>query len=949
MQKYFYTFLFLVSTISSFGGIIRGVVNDSKNNSPLTGVVITITGTGKGNVTDFDGKYEITDIPDGNYEIVFNYTGYTAFKQTVKFEGKNEVNLDVKMMPETIELTDHVIKAVRITNTENSVINEIKNSTTIVSGTSAAQISKTLDRNAADVVKRIPGVTIQDDRFIIIRGLPDRYNTVWLNDASTPSSEADKKSFSFDIIPAGLIDRLLIYKAPSPELPGDFAGGMAKVYSTCITDKNQYTVSLQSSSREFSTGTTGSYGKQGGSDWMGYDDGKRSIPNGIPGLLSSSLPNYKANIGTWSRSFGNDWGISTSKLSPDLRFSGSVSNVWKLKNLKIGNTLGVVYSNTKTNTQIHRQDWDSLTRSYNYNDQKSVTNVSAGIMDNVGVTVGNSKFEFRNLYNQIGTSTVTLRNSIRDTGAATDVDQRAYSIGYESRATYATELTGTHKNKKDTRRYTWTLGYSDLFKNQPDLRRIKYTKAQTDPDSLYKAQIAASVDPINGGGRLYSTLYEKTYSFNHQFSQQITIKKKYTFDVNAGNFIEYKSRSFKMRQFGYTIKPGAAAFTLKGLPINTIFDNANIDSNSKFKIQEATNPYDKYDGTNKLIASYISLKLPIGRHISVIGGARYEYNEQGLTGYINQDTTPIHPNNITKFLLPSANLTYTFTDKKLLRVAYGKTLNRPEFREWAPTYYYDFDELAGVKGSLFKTTATRNKSNNGDTLKVAEIQNLDLRYEFYPGIGEMIQIGGFYKSFTNPIQKVVVPGSGSDSRTFTFINADNAYCYGLEVDVRKSLAFIDDKFKTDIFKDFALVGNLALAKSVMNIDSSQIKNVIPQSSIQGQSPYIVNLGLYYQSEKQGLQGSLLYNVYGPRMYAVGTTNSGGESIGEMPFQSLDFTISKMFRKRYILNFGVQNLLGSRVVFMKDANRDNKFDSKNDVDYKTYYPGRYYSLGLKIKI
>lgn len=949
MHKILYSFLLVILSLNAFAGNIKGTVTDSKNSSPLSGVVVKLTNTANGAVTDFDGKYELTDIAAGSYEIQFSYATYITYKQNITLGKDESLVMDMKLMPESTELKDHVVKASRITNTENSVISEIKNSSTVVSGTSAAQISKSMDRNAADVVKRIPGVTIQDDRFIVIRGLPDRYNTVWLNDASTPSSEADKKAFSFDIIPAGLIDRVLVFKTPSPELPGDFAGGMVKVYTTSIADKNQLTVSLQTSSREYSTGTDFNYNTPSKTDWLGYDDGSRSIPSAIPGKISSKDPNYKDNINAWSKSFGNDWVVNTAKANPDMRFSLALSNVWKLKNIKIGNTLGAAYSNTNTNYQIHRQDWDSTTRTYNYNDRKSTNNVSSGIMDNIGIAIGNSKIEFRNLYNQIGTSSLTVRKSIRDTGlVATDVDQLAYAMGYESRATYATELTGTHKNNADTRKYTWTIGYTDLFKNQPDLRRIKYTKQQTDNDSLYKAQVAGNVDILNGGGRFYSTLYEKTYSFNHQFTQKIAINKEFSFDLNAGNYIEYKSREFSIRQLGYSIKSGANALTLKGLPVNQIFADSNVGGTGLFNIGEVTNPYDKYSGENKLIASYLSVKVPAGKHLNIVAGARYEYNEQSVKGYINQDTVAITPMIKTKFLLPSVNASYNFSDKSLIRFAYGKTLNRPEFREWAPTYYYDFDELAGVKGSLFKTTATINKSNIGDTLKVAQIQNFDVRYELYPAAGEMIQVGGFYKSFTDPIQRIIVPGSGSDSRTFTFINANSAYCMGVELDLRKNLSFVDDLAKTNVFRNFTLVGNLTLAKSEMSIDSSKIKNVTPKSTIQGQSSYIVNAGLFYQSDSNGFQGSLLYNVFGPRMYAVGTTVSGGESIGEMPFQSFDFVLSKVFHKHYSVNIGIQNLLNARVLFMKDINRDNKFDAKNDLDYKSYYPGRYYTIGVKIK-
>ncbi len=947
MLRYFLSFFIAFLSFNSFAGSIKGVVIDSKNNSPLIGVAVSLNGTTKGTVTDIDGKYELTDLANGAYEIVFTYATYNTYKQNVTISNNGDIVFDMKMMPENTELKGTVVKSGRVTNTENAVINEIKNNSTIVSGVGAAQISKTNDRNAADVVKRIPGVTIQDDRFIVVRGLPDRYNAVWLNDAGTPSSESDKKAFSFDIIPAGLIDRVLVFKTPSPELPGDFAGGMVKVYTTSLADKNQVTVSLQTSSREFTTGSNFNYNTPSSTDMLGYDDGKRSIPKGFPDHLDTKAPDYKTNIAAWSKAFGNDWIVNSTKANPDARFSLALSNVVKLKKIKIGNTLGLAYSNVYMNQQSEQQGWDSSSKSYHFHDVRSVNNISAGAMDNIGVAVGNTKIEFKNLYNQIGTSALTLRNSVADTTISSQNIQRSYAMGYESRATYASQLMGSHKNNDGTRKYNWTLGYTDLFKNQPDLRRINFAQQVVGDDTTYRAQVPSTVDILNGG-KYYSTLFEHAYSFNHQFTQQIKITKKFAIDVSAGNYLEYKKRSLQIRQLGYTIKSGAATQAILTTPINGLFVDSNIDGDKRFKIGEVTNPYDHYDAENKLIASFVSLKVPVGKHVTILGGARYEYNEQSINTILNLDT--IHPKIITKYLLPSVNAAYNFTEKSLVRAAYGKTLNRPEFREWAPVYYYDFDQLAGNYGSLFPTTVTspKNKSGIGDTLKVAEVQNFDVRYEFYPGAGEMIQVGGFYKSFTNPIQRVVIVSGGSDSKSFGFVNAESAYCYGLELDVRKNLAQLDSILGTRVFGDLTLVGNIALTKSELTIDSSKVNGAIPHSGVQGQSPYIINAGLYYQNAATGFQGSVLYNVFGPRMYAVGTTAAGAESIGEMPFQSLDISLSKLFHKHYMLNIGVQNLLNSRVMFMEDINRDSKFDSKNDRDQRSFYPGRYYSLGVKIK-
>jgi hypothetical protein len=947
MLKIFYTFLIVLLTQTAFGGNIKGTITDSKNSEPLSGVVVTLTGTGKGTVSDLDGKYEFVGLTDGTYEIVFTYTTYNTYKQSIAISGAQDIVLDMKMMPEITVLKDQVIKSARITYTENAVINEIRQSNAVVSGTSAAQISKTMDRNAADVVKRIPGVTIQDDRFVIIRGLPDRYNTVFLNDAGTPSSESDKRAFSFDMIPAGLIDRVLVFKTPSPELPGDFAGGMVKVYTSSLPDKNKITVSLQTCSREFSTGTSFNYNAPYKNDWIAKDDGQRDIPAGIPDFITTKDPTYKQNIEKWSKSFGNDWIVSNTKANPDFRGSISLSNVIKLKKIKIGNVLGVSYSNVYTNFNTHRQDWDSIAKVYNYNDQRSVNNVSVGILENMGVVIGNSKIEFKNIYNQVGSSSVTLRKTIRDTVNIADRDEKAYAMAYENRTTYAGQLTGSHKNTADTRKYTWTVGHTDIVKNQPNRRILKYVKDPSQSDSFYRSQVSSAVDILNGG-RFYAKLTEKTYSFNHQYTQTVKIGKSYAFDLTAGNYLEYKTRKFKIRQLGYSIKSNATTNSIKYLPINEIFADSNVDGLNKFKIGEVTNLYDEYDGGNELITGYLSAKVPIGKNIKVIGGVRYENNVQSIVAVVNTDT--ISPKIETNFFLPSVNAVYNFSEKSLVRTAYGKTLNRPEFREWAPIYFYDFDELAGNKGSMFPTTASRNKLNNqGDTLKVAEIQNFDVRYELYPNSGEMVQVGAFYKSFRNPIQRVLVPASSfGDNRTFTYINADKAYCYGLEIDFRKNLNWLDKVMGTNVMKDFALVGNLTIAKSEFTVDTSVVNGAVTKAPLQGQSPYIINAGAFYQNDDNGFQGSVLYNVSGPRMYAIGTNESGGESLGEMQFQSLDITISKLFLKHYSVNIGVQNALNSRVWFMKDSNRDNEFSGKEDKDFRSYYPGRYYTLGVKIK-
>ena len=233
-------------------------------------------------------------------------------------------------------------------------------------------------------------------------------------------------------------------------------------------------------------------------------------------------------------------------------------------------------------------------------------------------------------------------------------------------------------------------------------------------------------------------------------------------------------------------------------------------------------------------------------------------------------------------------------------------------------------------------------------MDVAEVQNFDVRWEFYPNPSELIHVGAFYKSFKNPIQQITLGGYADPY--FSFMNCTKAYVAGVEVDVRKNLMFLDDKLGTGFFKNFVLVGNVSLGKSELTIDSTygaeHNGNVVLKGPLQGQSNYVANAGFFYQNDSLGLLASVLYNVYSPRVYAIGTSGDG--SIGELAFHSFDASVSKIFAKNYTLTFGVQNLLNSSVRLYEDTNQDNKFDSKTDMPYKTYKPGQYFTLGIKVR-
>ncbi|MDZ4757385.1 MAG: TonB-dependent receptor [Bacteroidota bacterium] len=913
-------------------GQIAGRVVDAKSGEPLSGVNINLKGKKLNTFSDNTGGFQFTDLDSGVYNLEFiNGTYKNKAVNEVSVQPNNTTTIKVKMENADAEqLKGTRVTATRAKNTEAAIVLDMKRSDNIVSGISASQIQKGQDRDASEVVRRVPGVTIIENRFIMIRGLNDRYNTVWLNDAAAPSSETDKKAFSFDIIPAGLIDKILIYKTPSADLPGDFAGGMVKIYTKAFPEKTSISFDIKSSYRSGSTGNMFDYNTKSKTDWLGFDDGQRKLPTGLNEYISK----YDKNIESETKAFSSDWAKQEQKAMPDMRVNFNFNKLATIRKVKLGNIFGISYSNTSTVFNVQRQDWDSVSKTLDLSDKQSTQTVRLNILENFAIKFGNHRIEFKNLLNQTGMQQTVLRNSDWMEGP----NEKSYQYSYQSKTTYTSQLSGNHKWIDEKLSYDWTAGYSRIHRIDPDLRRIRYVKDRTAPDSMYKASVANVVDFVNGGGRFFSTLNENVYSIAQSLKYKTQIKGM-AVEASTGGYVELKERSFEARVLGYVIKPSAEAQVLTRLPIEQIFAPQNIGTPTGFKLDEITSPSDKYRAQNKLFAGYGMLNVQVSKKIKVVGGLRYEYNKQALQSRLNQDS--ISPEIITKFWLPSFNVAYNFNKQSLLRMAYGKTLNRPEFREWSPFFFYDFNFSAGTYGSLFNTVLFP----NGNILKVASIQNFDLRYELYGKGSDFVQVGAFYKFFKNPIQQIIL-SSGSDSRSFSFVNGDWAYTQGVEIDFRKNMGALGKSIKCKGLSNLNVVGNISVIQSRLYI--SKTINQTNKTQLQGQSPYIINAGFYYQNDSNGLQISLLYNVFGPRIFLLGTLQY--PNIGELSRHTIDITISQKLNKRLSLNLGIQDMLNNPVFYVQDTDLNGKFSRDgSDKLIMKFRRGAYYTLGVKVTL
>ncbi|MBA3285155.1 MAG: carboxypeptidase-like regulatory domain-containing protein, partial [Nitrosopumilus sp.] len=444
--------LMLFTTVAVYAGTgeLTGKVIDSKTSESVPGVNIFLEGTTIGTAADFDGNYSIKNIPEGTYTIVFSFISYKTFKiEEVTIKAGEIISHNISLEENIKEIKAVVISADKIMNTENAVLVEIRTADNVVNGVSTEQIARTQDRDASEVVKRIPGVTLMQDRFVMLRGLSERYNSVLINNTTAPSFESDVKSFSFDVVPSSMVDRMLVYKTPAPELPGEFAGGTIKIFTKGIPDKNSFSIGYQTSIQSNTTFKE-FYEYQGGNkDWLGIDDGTRKFPKDFPENLNDIPKDDKEALSYWGKSLPNTWRGVPSKAPIDIRYSATLARKFETGKIKVGNFTSLNYGDTRSFYNIKRYDYNSLDREtnrvdtiYKYDDYQYNHNIRWGILHNWVVALGgNHKLEFRNMYNRAATSQTTNREGINNEEGYI---AKSYALRYLSRGFYSGQVAGNH-------------------------------------------------------------------------------------------------------------------------------------------------------------------------------------------------------------------------------------------------------------------------------------------------------------------------------------------------------------------------------------------------------------------------------------------------------------------------------------------------------------------------
>lgn len=913
-MKFFYSllFLFITNTIIAQTGIISGNVVDESNGSSLPGVNIIIKSVNKSTSSDSDGKFIFRNLPAGSYEIEFSFIGYTSkVVSDVVVVLDETTNLNVTLLTQKNVLNEVVITRTRAkAETVKSLLIAQKNSANVSDGISAETIKRTPDKSTSDVLKRISGASIQDNRFVIIRGLNDRYNAAFLNGAPLPSSEPDRKAFSFDIFPSNMLDNLIITKTASPDLPGDFAGGVVQINTKSVPDKNFQTITIGSGFNTITTWENQKTYKGSGTDWLGFDNGVRDIPSNIPSTTDFNALNFqdKASI---AKSFESDWNINDSSFKPNTNFQYSIGHHFEF-NEKV---LGVLFSisNNKTNNfnEVVRNEYenpDTTSPSVlisRFNDKNYSEQVLTGALANFSFKFNrNHNFSFKNIYSINSNDLVVIRNGQKDVTDLRTID--ADVRWFTSNKIYSGQLNGEHYFANPKIKFNWTGFYSNIDRSIPNLRRNIYTTANpnsTDPAETipYAAIANNNGGPDYGGGMFFSGNIEFITGGKIDVSKKFNLGENSINELKIGGFLQSRERDFYARQLQFNTMTQGGTFNdnLLTLPNATIFNVANMGQISPgvngFTLFDFTKTTDAYSATAKLNAGYVLLDNKY-KSLRLIWGVRYESYVQTLD-YNETETIKSSRNNKQNDILPSANLIIALNKKQNVRLSYSKTLNRPEFRELAPFGFYDF---------------TNQFFTEGADLKIATVKNLDLRYEFYPSNGQLFSVSYFNKDITNPIEII----QKVNNKNITYKNATSGQISGLELEFRVLLSSFLPENSHPFFGDITLFANTAIIKS--NVDVSNIASANPEKSrpLQGQSPYVINAGLQYLNKDNGWAFSANVNKVGNRIAFASSEIE--PSIWEKGRTMLDFQIAKNLMKNKIeLKFNIQNLLAQDQIFYQN--------------------------------
>ncbi|WP_107039418.1 TonB-dependent receptor [Brumimicrobium mesophilum] len=923
------TLLFISLTSVSFSqnGFINGVIGDETSGEKLPGVRVMVKDHKIGAYSDLDGAFSIS-VGSGTYDLQVTYMGYDTLSiESVTVKSNETINLELlNVRAQVSDFEEVVVSAKRKTNTENAILSLKQKSSKMIDGMSSAKFKKTGDSDAGAAMKRIPGVSLSDGKYIYIRGIGDRYSKTLLSGLEVPGLDPDRNTVQMDIFPTKMIDNIVVYKAASADLPADFAGGIVDMSLNSAATEKTRSISMSTSyNPNFHLKDNYLTYEKSGADVLAFGKNSREIPaeNNIPFFAQTIAdPNgpeakrYQEILG----SFDPQLAAMQANSLMDIGLDANVGESFKKKGYTIGYNLNVSYKNqTKFfEDAVYSRYGLASDRDKNQLEVRELQEGSYGenevlLSGMLGLTLSTAKssYNFNLLHLQNGTSTAGVFDyQNTDQGAVFSGFQ--HNLEYAERALTTAIISGNHRFANDDWKLSWASSTSLSSIDNPDMRFTRY-EVRNDgsynigTESGFPERIWRELNEINTSAK--ADLEKKTKVFGNDGLFKV------------GAIQSFKRRDFNIRSFQINVRN----VELTGNP-NELFAeenlwpyNGDVSKGTTFEAPFMPINPNKFESSVFSSGAYAMAELSPVERLKVIVGLRTEYYSQRYTGRDQLGANVLNNDVVLEELgfFPSMNIVYAVAENQNIRMSYGRTTARPSFKELS--YSEILDPITGrtFVGGLFRDANDVLGVEYWDgNLVSTSIHNFDLRWEIFHGRGQTFSISGFYKMFNNPIEVVQF---ATQTGAFQPRNVGDGTVLGLEFEGRQSLEFISKKLSK-----FSLAMNVTLTQSQIELSATEYESRVNNArtgqeideyrDMAGQAPWIINGGIEYVGEKgfgKNLNVGMYYNVQGETLLFSGIADR--PDIYSVPFHSLNMNVSKRFGKKDQFNAGImlKNIANSK--------------------------------------
>ena len=896
-------------------GKIVGRVLNAGTAQPIAGAQVYLEDRSAGGLSGVDGRFVVRGVPAGEHAVVVEMLGYATKTVTgvmVEADGFAAVNMAVE--PSAVSIEGIAVEAAVETGSTAALLSERQSRSFIVDAIGADQISRSPDGDAAAALKRVPGLSVVDGKFAYVRGLGERYSATTLNGAPLASPMPDRKVVPLDIVPSDLLESIVTAKSYSPDQPGDYAGGLVELRTKDFPARRIFSVSASSSLNTVTTFEDGLRYAGGGLDFLGFDDGTRALPALIPTdqrvIYCGAGCFSRAELERFGEAFAGDWGPTFRSLPPNSSIGLSYGDDLEV----FGRSFGVLGSLTYSNGFGSRSKIVERVFStsgvddpeVDYEGQATTRSVSLGGLANLSYELGpTSRITANLVYNRLMDDEARTYEGFN---LDSNSNQRNHRIRFLAQTLTNAQIKGEHRlTFLANAKFDWRGAWSRAQRYEPNTRDVLYR--EEDGEYLFE-------NFVSSGSVFHQDLVDDTYSAAADLDLPFALgggDRGGT--VSVGGFFSAKRRDAFTRRFRFLLVSGGdVGRQVRMRDPNNLFNARTIGNG--FELQEATFRPDNYDASEDVRAGYAMLDAQVVGPLKLMAGVRAESAAQEVAprDLFDPRLPALDRAEMDDLdLLPVVALTLRLREGMNVRMGASRTLARPQLRELAP---FAFADYAG--GYL---------TVGNPELRRSRIWNFDGRWETFFGHGGVLAVSGFHKSFEAPIEVAVLP---STELLKTWINGGAAVNYGAELEFRSDLGFLSSELEavslnSNLTLVHSEVGTPGVIRAYVPGEGGVDLPVVPKNrALQGQSPYVVNVGLSYASPSGGSRAGVLFNRFGRRIDAVG--GQATPDIFEEARSQLDVVLERRIRGGARIKLSASRLIGSVVEFTQGGGLLRSWDA-----------------------